>query len=136
MSTDTVFNRVGAIPLVLRIACLASGVLGLLQVVAPILPAVSPGIEGVVLRSPILATAMGRIHLALAWAIFRRMAWAIWVLLLLPVIQYGFLYLETGIPEQARLQLNVLFSGVWALFFGVYLFGFKAIRYFRAAKHA
>lgn len=136
MSTDTFFNRVGSIPLVLRVACLASGTLGLLQVVALIFPVVSPGIDGVVLESSILAASMGTIHLVLAWAIFRRMAWAVPVIILLPIIQYGILYLETGIPEQSHLQLNLLFSGIWALVFGVYLFGFKAHRYFRAGQNA
>lgn len=136
MSTDTILNRVSSIPVVLRIACLASGALGLLQVAAIIFPAVSPGIDGVALRSPILAAVMGVIHLALAWAIFRRMAWAVPVIILLPFVQYGVLYLETGIPEQSHLKLNLLFSGVWALIFCVYLFGFKAHRYFRVTENA
>ncbi|WLD59629.1 hypothetical protein NFC81_07550 [Salinispirillum sp. LH 10-3-1] len=136
MSTDTILNRVSAIPLILRVACLASGALGLLQLVAIIFPVVSPGIDGVTLRSPELAAVMGVIHVGLAWAIFRRLAWAVPVIILLPFIQYGILYLEVGVPEQSRLRLNLLFSGVWALIFSAYLFGFKAFKYFHATENA
>lgn len=133
MSTDTIFDRFGDMPFILRIACLAPGALGLLQLVALIYPAVSPGIDGVTLTSPTLAAVMGIIHLAVAWAIFRRVTWVIPVIILLPFIQYGILYLEIGIPAQSSLNLNLLFAGVWVLFFCVYFFVFKAHRYFRVS---
>lgn len=135
MSTDTTFDRFGSMPLILRIACLASGALGLLQLVALIYPAVSPGIDGVALTSPILAAVMGIIHLAVALAIFRRVAWVIPIIIFLPFIQYGILYLEIGIPAQSSLNLNLLFSGIWTIFFCVYFFGFKAHRYFSASEN-
>lgn len=131
-----ILDRFGSMPLVLKIGCLASGALGLLQIVALIFPAVSPGIDGTALTSPILAAVMGIIHLAVASAIFRRMTWVIPVVIFLPFIQYGILYLEIGIPAQSSLYVNLLFSGLWALFFCVYFFGFKAYRYFSVSQNA
>ena len=131
-----ILGRFGSMPVVLKVGCLASGALGLLQVVALIYPAVSPGIDGVALTSPSLAAVMGLIHLAVAWAIFSRVAWVIPVIIFLPFIQYGILYLENGIPAQSSLDVHLLFGGLWALFFFAYLFGFKAYRYFRVSQNA
>ncbi len=131
-----ILGRLGSMPLVLKVGCLASGALGLLQIVALIYPAVSPGIDGVALTSLSLAAVMGIIHLAVAWAIFRRVTWVIPIIIFLPFIQYGILYLEIGIPAQSSLYMNLLFAGLWVLFFCIYLFGFKASRYFRVSQNA
>lgn len=68
----TLENRFKDMPQNVRIACLACFGLGVLQLLALIVPALSPQIDGVKLSSPILIIIMGVSHFALGLGIFTK----------------------------------------------------------------
>lgn len=133
---NKIIDRIVSLPLTLKVLCLASGIIGALQILGLILPVFSPRANGMVLESPILGLAMGVIHLSLAWAVLRRMPLAIPVIIFIPLAQYGIIYMDTGVPSEDVLNKNLFFSGVWMVSFSVYFFVFKASRFFNVSKDA
>ncbi len=127
------FNR---IPLVLKIVCAASFVLGVLQLIALFIPAVSPQILGLKLTSPSLIIIMGVIHIFIGWGIYTKYFIAMLFVILLPCFQLGILYSEIPFPQMEKLQTIIILSVIWAIFFIVYYYVSSARAYFNMSNNA
>jgi len=136
--TKGLWETFGEIPLLLRIACAASFFLGVFQVIAIILPSASPQIGGASLTNPVLMLVMGVAHIALGWGIFARKKLVMPFLAILPLFQYGVLYLDMGLPDKDAIYTNLGMSFGWLLFFGLYFLSSSVRRYFDfgAGKYA
>ncbi|WP_426370036.1 hypothetical protein [Pseudocolwellia sp. HL-MZ7] len=125
-----IYQRVKSIPVILRTVFLASFFIGVFQIVALIFPELSPKMEGEKISSSVLMVFMGAIHLALGLGLFYRKKWSIILLIIFPIMQYSIYYLDTSLPAADKLQIDLIFSFIWAFFFVVYIYGFKYKSYF------
>lgn len=114
--------RFGAMTGILKIACAATFLLGVFQLVAIVLPAVSPNIDGVVLTNPVLQLVAGFGHALLGWGIFGRKSWARPLLVVFPVFQYGVLYIAIQLPPAEIPPLHLVWTAGWAMFFAFYCY--------------
>jgi hypothetical protein len=123
------------IPIILRIVCGATFCLGILQIVGLLVPAVSPGIDGVAITSPVIGAVMGVAHIVLGWGIFNKLKWTIPIIIVLPFLQYGLFYLQEP-PSSDNLQVNMAMSFGWLIISSLYFFVFGAKSYFEVEANA
>jgi len=123
-------------PVLIKIVCGATLILGVLQLVAIVFPVVSPQIEGVCISNPLLAILMSLIHLVTGWGIYTKRVWGMFFAATLPFFQYSILYLQIGLPSSEALELNLIFSFAWLLFWGAYYFLSNARKYFNVENSA
>ena len=116
------FQTIEKIPWILRIAMFATGFLGAFELISIIYPKYSPNINGIQLSSWHLKLILASINLATAWGIFTRKSWAMLLIIIAPIYQYGILYLEIPVPQVQDLKTELILSGIWLIFFTAYYF--------------
>ncbi|OLQ77577.1 hypothetical protein BIT28_16205 [Photobacterium proteolyticum] len=118
------------IPLVLRILCVASFVLGVIQFFSLFTPSLSPYIGEIKVSSPISMMILGGVHVFIALGIFNRWTLAGIIVPLIPIFHYGIIYFE--LRETRTIELSELLASclIWGTGFLVYYFIFGAWKYF------
>jgi hypothetical protein len=131
-----IYQRVKAMPVILRTAFLVSLTLGVLQIIALVFPEIAPKMKGNQISSSILIMCMSCIHIVLGLGIFHRKKWSMFLVIIFPLIQYSVFYLDTVIPVLDDLKTDLGFSLFWAVFFIVYFYFFNYKSYFYEGHNA
>jgi len=129
-------NRFEQIPLVLKIVCGSTFVLGVFQLFAMFFPFLSPRIEGAVISAPALMLLMGVFHIAIGWGVYTKQKWIIPFIIISPIIQYSVLYLDKGLPSGEVIKTNIAVLGSWVAFFATYFLLGRAKNYFAGDSNA
>ena len=118
-------------PWLLKIICCATTGIGLLQLLSLFFPVLSPGIDGKVLSSIPLVILMSGIHISIGLAILAQKKPVIPAVIVLPLIQYGVLYLEFGSPTLEEFRRHLITSAFLSGFLACYLILTNAKKYFQ-----
>ena len=129
-------DRFELMPLLLKIICGATFVLGVFQLLGLLIPILSPRIEGTTISSPILMVLMGGFHIAIGYGVYTRKKWSIPLIIISPIIQYSILYLDKGLPTGEAIKLNLAIVIIWAAFFTTYFVLGRAKVYFASDINA
>ncbi|MEW8288522.1 MAG: hypothetical protein AB2697_21280 [Candidatus Thiodiazotropha endolucinida] len=123
-------------PIVLKIVCGAALVLGMLQILALVFPSLSPKMLGKSITSPFLMLIVGSFHIAIGLGIYKKQKWSIPLIVLLPIFQFGALYVDRGFLSKQALISTFIFVLAWAVLFSVYFVHSKAGSYFEKSNNA
>lgn len=129
-------DRFEQMPLVLKIVCGATFVLGVFQLFALVFPFLSPRIEGMVIGAPALVLLMGVFHIAIGLGVYTKQKWTIPLIIISPIFQYSVLYLDKGLPSGEAIKTHIAVVGGWVAFFATYFLLGRAKKYFAGYRNA
>jgi len=129
---DRLRDFLGTVPFVLRIAAIASLVLGVVLVLSPLLPGMSFNVDGTLLdrvqmwetRVAYAMLAVGPLMIACGVGIFLRRRWSRFILLIMPVLQllpFQIVHWLFGAPNPTVFSVLGLLVCVVVWFVGVAL---------------
>jgi len=119
-----------SIPWVLRILCMASFILGSIELLALFIPSLSSYVGEVKVTSPISMMVLGVVHVFIAWGILNRWKLAGITVPLIPLFHYGIFYFELSSSHAMELSEVLTSCLIWGAGFLVYYFVFGAWKYF------